>query len=120
MFLDETTWRVLLKYLPVRFLSKKKARCCEVCGGAEAVDNKFELSHRIPFARGIKEWGLLPEFLNSSDNLVTAHKRCNKKAELSNQAIGDTLRKLGCESVPTWLPERTQQAFRDTIEGHKV
>ncbi len=42
------------------------------------------MAHRVPFGEGIIKYRLTPEWLDSTHNLVKAHRKiCNKLAELS-------------------------------------
>ena len=55
-------------------------------------------------SRSIREviLGLTPEYLNSDNNIVTAHKKtCNKKSELGLLECFDTLRSEGVDALPT-------------------
>ena len=79
-----------LKRPPVRYSARNVIlkSTCEICGGKETVDNKFQISHKIPFIKGIIDYKLTPDFLDSPEYLMTAHRKiCNKKAEMSESDI---------------------------------
>ncbi len=72
----------------------------------EKEDNKFENSHIIGFGLGIIYLGLTPEYVDSHDNIITAHKKiCNSKAELGLIGSCRELKNKGIKSIPTYLPQ---------------
>ena len=88
VFLTEDEHKTYLRRMPVRYTSKKKAAVCFICGEAATVDRPFENAHRVPFGVGVKLFRFTPDYLDSPENLVTAHRGlCNKRSELSLQEI---------------------------------
>ena len=85
-YLTDNEWEVFTRVLPVRYLDKKfKKDYCEVCGEKGGV---LQLAHKIPFSKGIRQFQLTPDLLNSPDNLITAHQgKCNKSVEWSAEEI---------------------------------
>jgi hypothetical protein len=91
-YLFDYEHQTYLRRMPVRFVKHAKDSVCWVCGGPATPDNPFENAHRIPFGVGVRRYKLTPEFLDSKENIVTAHKRgCNKRAELSDSDIQELL-----------------------------
>ena len=102
-FLTEDEWRTYLRRMPVRYIKKSHDDVCSVCGYPGEPGNPLEHSHRIGFRIGIVEFGLTPDFLDSHENIVSAHKRgCNSKAEMNNVEIANHLRKYGL-SKPSYI-----------------
>jgi hypothetical protein len=67
---------------------------------------------------GVMELGLTPEFLDSEDNIVTAHRRtCNKKCELDLQRSMNRLRQLGVKELPKYLPVAIQNEWERSRMG---
>lgn len=97
-FLNEHEYVTYCRRLPVRYAAKnlgRKPEKCEVCGGAPTPDNPLQAAHRIPFGKGILQFRLTPDWLDSRENLVWAHKRlCNRRAEMSIDDIREHLGNL--------------------------
>lgn len=86
VFLLESEWKTYLKRAPVRYTNKKKEDLCSVCGKTGTNDNPLQNAHIIPFIFGVTTLALTPEYLDSDENIVTAHKcGCNKSAEAQVQ-----------------------------------
>ena len=89
-FLTDAEHQTYLRRMPVRYVNNKLkgVDVCYVCGDIAQENNPLQAAHRIPFAVGIIKYRLTPEWLDSTHNLVKAHrKRCNKLAELSEDDI---------------------------------
>lgn len=89
VFLTEVEWTVLMRYIPVRYIKGvKHTNNCFVCGLPGTNDNPLQFSHRVPFIKGVRKYKLRPEWLNSPDNIVSAHrKKCNDAAECTDEEI---------------------------------
>jgi len=84
VFLLDSEWDTYMRRMPVRYIVKRHSRVCVHCGEPGSEDNPLQHSHMIPFGIGIKQFKLTPEYLDSSSNIVSAHRRiCNKAVELS-------------------------------------
>ena len=71
----------------VRSTIGAKVTKCFHCNGHETLELPFEVSHRIPYKKGYRA-GFHPEWLNSQENVVWAHKgACNKACELPVPAV---------------------------------
>ncbi len=106
MFLTKAEWETYKRRMPVRYIKKKKQKSCEVCGKPEKEDNPFENSHIIGFGLGIIYLGLTPEYIDSHENIVCAHrKKCNSKAELDLHESCRNLKSCGVKSLPGYLPK---------------
>lgn len=82
-FLTKEEWETYMKRKPVRYIRRPKEKICSICELPESLDNPLQNCHVIGFDIGIKYFGLTPDYLDSPQNIVTAHrKQCNKKAEL--------------------------------------
>ena len=115
MFLDEAEWRTYCRRKPVRYIRRPKATKCAWCSLPGCPENPLQCAHVIGFDMGVMDLGLTPEFLDSKDNIVTAHRRtCNKQSELSLQGSIDRLRKLGVIELPKYLPDLIQEAGGQT------
>lgn len=107
MFLFESEWSAYLRRMPVRYIRRTHANVCAVCGQAASEGRPLEHSHRIGFHQGVTQLGLTPDWLDSHDNIVSAHRgSCNTKAELTLQAAMTVLREKGVTRLPAWLPEQ--------------
>lgn len=86
-FLTDAEYATYCRRLPVRYAAKgagPKPEVCSVCGHPAAPGNPLQAAHRVPFNAGILRYRLTPDWLDSSENLLWAHRQgCNKKAELS-------------------------------------
>ena len=117
MFLTEAEWRTYCRRKPVRYIRRPKATQCEVCPEPASVENPLQSAHIIGFDVGVIELGLTPEFLDSRDNIVTAHRRtCNKQAEMNLHDSMLRLRKLGVKELPNYLPAVIHEAWQRTAE----
>jgi hypothetical protein len=111
-FLDESEWTTYRRRKPVRYIRERTSTRCEKCGLAETPDNPLQSAHVIGFDMGVIELALTPEFLDSSANIVTAHRRiCNKGAEVSLPQAMKRLRSLGITALPQFLPSWIQKAW---------
>jgi len=91
-----------------------------VCGLARSLDNPLQSAHIIGFDLGVIELGLTPEFLDSDENIVTAHRRtCNKVSELSLNESMMRLRDLGVEDVPLFLSAAVRESWVRLITNEK-
>jgi hypothetical protein len=95
-FLTDAEHETYLRRAPVRYAyrtAKPKPDTCEVCGLPWTAENPPQASHRIPFGMGVRVYRLTPDWLDSSENLIWAHRRvCNKKAEWSSAQIEAALK----------------------------
>jgi len=106
VFLSEEEWMTYRRRKPVRFIRKKKPDVCEICKKSPTSDNPLENAHQIGFRVGVIYLGLTPEYVDSDENIVTAHKRkCNKGAELDLQGACLKLKQNGITKLPSYLPE---------------
>lgn len=91
IYLTDYEYATYLRRPPVRYASKNikmHSDICEICGERFTEDNPAQVSHKIPFLKGVMNFRLTPDFLDSPENLVWAHRKlCNKKAELSDKEI---------------------------------
>jgi len=111
-FLTKEEWQTYIRRMPVRYIKKKKTELCQICGKPSSKDNPFESSHIIGFKVGIVFFGLTPDFLDSDENIVSAHKRlCNSKAEKSIQDVCERLKSLGINKLPNFLPSEILAEF---------
>lgn len=95
IFLHDYEHETYLRRMPVRYIKHKLSDCCAVCGEPARVGNPLQASHLIPFAKGIRQFKLTPDFLDRIDNVVPAHRlKCNKSAELSDTQITAYLSEL--------------------------
>lgn len=83
IFLTDAEHETYLRRAPVRYTRKPKDHLCCVCGLPASESNPLENAHKIPFGIGVRLFKLTPDYLDSSENLVTAHRKtCNKQSEL--------------------------------------
>ena len=88
VFLLNSEWVTYMRRMPVRYITKHHSSVCVHCGEPGSSDNPLQHSHIIPFGLGVREFKLTPEYLDSSSNIVSAHRRiCNKAVELSRADI---------------------------------
>jgi hypothetical protein len=87
MFLTEAEWQTYCRRMPVRYIRKSMEAVCQVCGNAESPENPVQNAHVISFNIGVIDLALTPEFLDSHDNIATAHRiACNKATKLDLRA----------------------------------
>lgn len=112
MFLDEAEWRTYCRRKPVRYIRRPRAPVCQVCPLPGSPDNPLQSAHIIGFDVGVIDLGMTPEFLDSDENIVTAHRRtCNRQSELDLQGALIRLRALGVKELPKYLPAAVQEAW---------
>lgn len=112
MFLTRSEWMLYRRRHPVRYIKKKKQKVCSVCEQAELHENSLQWAHRIPFIRGVVQLALTPEFLDSEENLVTAHKKeCNKASELDLVDSMGLLHSKSVENLPVFLPKELKELW---------
>ena len=103
VFLLEDEWNTYLRRMPVRYIRKSHAEKCAICGGEGSKENPLEHSHIIGFRVGVVSFALTPDYLDSCENIVSAHKRiCNAKAELSSDEISARLSALAL-TIPAFV-----------------
>ena len=103
IFLTEAEYQTYLRRMPVRYIRKKHAPVCAVCGLPGTTDNPLQHSHLIGFHRGITRFGLTPDYLDGHNNIVSAHRTtCNAKAEMSDAEVLTHLEGLGL-TLPAYL-----------------
>src|SRR3972149_836230 len=104
-FLLESEWLTYRRRKPVRFIKLKKAKVCQICGKNGSIINPLQNAHLIGFEFGVIRSGLTPDFLDSTNNIKTAHRRkCNKAAELNIQEAMLYLKEMGIKKLPEFLP----------------
>ncbi len=112
IFLSKEEWVTFCRVLPVRYIKKSKQKICNVCGLHESQENIFHNSHVIPFALGVTHLGLTPDYVNSDENIVTAHKKdCNKESELDLRGCIGFLKRNGVKAIPEYLPSQIQKIW---------
>lgn len=80
--------------------------------------NGFQNAHIIGFNIGVIDLGLTPEFLDSDDNIVTAHRiACNKATELDLRGSIGRLRSIGVRELPHFLPDCIHEIWQSTDEA---
>ena len=75
---------------PVRYSARgfAKSSVCSVCGQSATDANPLQAAHRIPFIKGVINYGFTPDFLDDHSNLRWAHRQhCNNSVELSDDEI---------------------------------
>lgn len=106
IFLTKEEWQTYCRRKPVRYIKKKKDSLCCVCNKPAEKDNPFENAHVIGFDLGIIDLALTPDYLDSPENIMTAHRTiCNKKTERSLLDAMKMLRKTGITDLPDFLPK---------------
>lgn len=114
-FLTKDEWETYLKRKPVRYSNKDLLPKCEICNLPKTSENPLQNAHRIGFDYGIVYLALTPEFVDSHDYIVTAHKRKrNKSAELSLEKTMSLLKSRGIEKLPDFLPEQVHKIWKTT------
>jgi hypothetical protein len=112
IFLEVAEWDTYRRRKPVRYIKKTHSATCSICGEAETLANPLEHSHKIGFEIGVICLGLTPDYLDSPQNIASAHKKkCNRATELSMEAAMKQLVKSGVEQLPSYLPERVRSQF---------
>lgn len=112
-FLLEAEWLTYRRRKPVRYIRKKKTQQCEVCGKPETIDNPFQNAHLIGFDVGVIDLALTPDYLDSDENIVTAHRKtCNRTSELDLLRSMRRLKTLGIKELPGFLPASIQEMWR--------
>jgi len=115
MFLDKAEYETYLKRAPVRYITRKKNRVCEICGQEATADNPLQHAHVIPFLFGVTVLGLTPDFLDEETNIQTAHrKNCNSASEIKEVKNCLTLlrEKYGVKEIPSFLSKEVLSAWR--------
>ena len=111
-FLDLTEWLTYCRRKPVRYPPKAKMPVCGLCGKPGSIENPLQNAHIIGFDVGVIDLGLTPGFLDSDENIKTAHRStCNKQTELDLQGSMDRLRELGEKELPQYLPAWIHEAW---------
>ncbi|MBC8501888.1 MAG: hypothetical protein H8D35_02025 [Nitrosopumilus sp.] len=116
VFLTKEEWETFIRWgIPVRYNRNKKKSFCQICGKPPSKDNPFDHSHMIGYSVGIVTFGLTPDFLNSDENIVSAHRKlCNSKAEITTQDVCEKLKSLGIDKLPDFLPSEIRDSFLNT------
>jgi hypothetical protein len=111
-FLDLTEWLTYCRRKPVRYIRTARKPVCDVCGEPGSTENSLQNAHIIGFDVGVIDLGLTPAFLDSDENIKTAHRStCNKQTELDLQGSMDRLRELGEKELPQYLPAWIPEAW---------
>lgn len=96
VFLTDDEWATYMRRLPVRYIRGKHSDVCHHCGLPATDSNPMQHCHLIPFVIGIRQYRLTPDFLDSGDNIVSAHRKgCNKAVELSEAGVREYLARCG-------------------------
>ncbi len=112
-FLLEAEWTTYRRRKPVRYIRKAKAGECQVCGRPGNPDNPLQNAHVIGFDVGVIDLALTPEYLDSDENIVTAHRKtCNRVSELDLVGSMKRLRELGVRELPAFLPDAIRETWR--------
>jgi hypothetical protein len=112
-FLEKVEWRTYCRRKPVRYIRTAKTGVCQVCRLPGSDENPLQNAHITGFDIGVIDLGLTPEFLDSDDNIVTAHRRtCNKRSELDLQGSMRRLRDLGERELPKYLPAAIHEMWQ--------
>lgn len=113
IFLTESEWLTYLKRMPVRYISDARNPVCAVCGLPGTKENPLTHGHIIGFSVGIADLGLTPDFVDSRENLQTAHRKtCNKATELPLDKAVERLVRLGVSSPPHYLPKPVRDLWK--------
>jgi len=112
-FLREAEWMTYRRRKPVRYISKKKTEHCVECGRPETADNPLQNAHVIGFDVGVIDLALTPEYLDSDENIITAHRKtCNRASELDLIESMKRLKRLGVKDLPAFLPPTIQENWK--------
>jgi len=116
LFLWAAEWMTFRRRKPVRYIRKKKTQQCEVCGGPGTTENPFQNAHLIGFDIGVIDLALTPDYLDSDENIVTAHRKtCNRASEFDLVRSMRRLKELGVKELPSFLPVSIQERWRDVV-----
>lgn len=116
MFLEKAEYETYLKRPPVRYITRRKNKVCEVCGGEGTKDNPLQHAHLISFLFGVKFLGLTPDFLDDESNIQTAHKKdCNSASEVKGirNCLTFLIKKHQVSEIPSFLDEDVLSVWRD-------
>lgn len=117
VFLYKYEWMTYKRRKPVRYIKFKKDYICKICNLYAQDKNKLQNAHIIGFSLGIIQLGLTPEFLDSSKNIVTAHKTtCNKMCELNLYDSIQRLYTLDIINIPQYLSKHVQKIWYDILK----
>lgn len=84
--------------MPVRYVKRKKASACCICGLPATIDSPLENAHVIGFRVGVVKFKLTPDYLDRPENIKTAHRgKCNASVELSVTQVAELLPKYDVE-----------------------
>ncbi|MDY3128089.1 MAG: hypothetical protein SOW59_08225 [Corynebacterium sp.] len=105
IWLTPEQWDTYRRCPPVRYvrqtlLSSIASDSQETCGVCltKAPLSELQVAHRVGFTVGVIDWGLTPDWLNQSDNLMIAHRKvCNSAFELTPSDIARKLVELGID-----------------------
>jgi hypothetical protein len=118
MFLDQAEWETYCRRKPVRYIRRPKTSTCQVCGISASDDNPLQSAHVIAFDLGTIDLALTPEYLDSDENIVTAHRRsCNRRAELGLHDAIVRLTSLGVKCLPQFLPPTIHEEWSRLTVG---
>ena len=113
VFLTKAEWDTYRRRKPVRYIKRTHGRVCAVCGESATLANPLEHSHIIGFELGVICLGLTPDYVDSSRNIVSAHKQsCNNASELTLEAAMKKLRAMGIKKLPAYLPKATHATWK--------
>lgn len=105
-WLTPDEWVTYRRRWPVRYpkalkqeLIDLRGEVCVVCGkGPLGEANPLQIAHRVPFASGVVDWGLTPDWLDQLYNTDLAHtKGCNAKCGLKRDEVPQFLRDRGLD-----------------------
>lgn len=120
VFLTKEEWTTYRRRAPVRYIKRVHAPLCFVCELPASAQAPFQHAHRIGFKMGVLVLGLTPDFVDSSFNIVTAHRRrCNGEAELCLEEAIRWLKQQGVPRLPTYLPKETTQLWKQVDRTEK-
>jgi len=92
-----------MRRMPVRYIKQKHTLTCAVCGGPPSLENPLQHSHIIGFNIGVRKFALTPDFLDSSNNIKSAHRKiCNRALEKPEALVKAYLEDIGLD-LPSWL-----------------
>lgn len=112
-FLTESEWQTYCRRKPVRFIKKSREKICHVCGNPGTSSNPLQNAHVIGFGAGIIDLALTPDFLDSDNNIVTAHRiSCNRTTELNIRNSMLHLKTLGITELPEYLPDYIREMWK--------
>jgi hypothetical protein len=118
-FLLEAEWTTYRRRKPVRYIRKPKASTCEVCGRQGTAADPLQNAHVIGFDVGVVDLALTPEYLDSDENIITAHRKtCNRASELDLAGSMKRLKGLGVRELPAFLPDTVHESWKGA-EGER-